>query len=290
MKAMPLQLPADKVIITVAQTGALVNKSMNPNVPEQPEEIIESAYACYNEGAAIVHVHARDQSGENTSDPEVFGKIRDGIRRKCGLIIQYSTGGGPNLSQEQRIECLKATPEMASLNMGSMMRVSGKYAGIPWSNMPQEIETYIARMRELGVKPEMEVYNLAMFREVNAVIEKGLVEKPYYINLVLGMRYQGACDATPKILTLLHDFLPADAYFNCTAVGTAQLPLSTMAMVMGGCIRVGLEDNIYYRKGELATNAQLVARAVRIARELGKEPATPDEARAILGLKPLARS
>lgn len=287
---MPLQLPSDKVIITVAQTGALVNKSMNPNVPEQPEEIIESAYACYNEGAAIVHVHARDQSGENTSDPEVFGKIRDGIRRKCGLIIQYSTGGGPNLSQEQRIECLKATPEMASLNMGSMMRVSGKYAGIPWSNMPQEIETYIARMRELGVKPEMEVYNLAMFREVNAVIEKGLVEKPYYINLVLGMRYQGACDATPKILTLLHDFLPADAYFNCTAVGTAQLPLSTMAMVMGGCIRVGLEDNIYYRKGELATNAQLVARAVRIARELGKEPATPDEARAILGLKPLARS
>ncbi len=287
---MPLQLPSDKVIITVAQTGALVNKSMNPNVPEQPEEIIESAYACYNEGAAIVHVHARDRSGENTSDPEVFGKIRDGIRRKCGLIIQYSTGGGPNLSQEQRIECLKATPEMASLNMGSMMRVSGKYAGIPWSNMPQEIETYIARMRELGVKPEMEVYNLAMFREVNAVIEKGLVEKPYYINLVLGMRYQGACDATPKILTLLHDFLPADAYFNCTAVGTAQLPLSTMAMVMGGCIRVGLEDNIYYRKGELATNAQLVARAVRIARELGKEPATPDEARAILGLKPLARS
>ncbi len=287
---MPLQLPSDKVIITVAQTGALVSKSMNPNVPEQPEEIIESAYACYNEGAAIVHVHARDQSGENTSDPEVFRKIRDGIRQKCDLITQYSTGGGPNLSQEQRIECLKATPEMASLNMGSMMRISGKYAGIPWSNMPQEIETYISRMRELGVKPEMEVYNLAMFREVASVIEKGLVEKPYYVNLVLGMRYQGACDATPKILTLLHDFLPAEAYFNLTAVGTAQLPLSTMAMVMGGCIRVGLEDNIYYRKGELATNAQLVARAVRIARELGKEPATPEEARAILGLKPLSRS
>ncbi|MFH1034660.1 MAG: 3-keto-5-aminohexanoate cleavage protein [Pseudomonadota bacterium] len=287
---MPLQLPSDKVIITVAQTGALVNKSMNPNVPEQPEEIAASAHACYNEGAAIVHVHARDQSGENTSDPEVFRKIRDGIRQKCGLIIQYSTGGGPNLTQEQRIECLKATPEMASLNMGSMMRISGKYAGVPWSNMPQEIETYVSRMRELGIKPEMEVYNLAMFREVTAVIEKGLVEKPYYINLVLGMRYQGACDATPKILTLLHDFLPADAYFNCTAVGTAQLPLSTMAMVLGGCIRVGLEDNIYYGKGELASNAQLVARAVRIARELGKEPATPDEARAILGLKPLSHS
>jgi 3-keto-5-aminohexanoate cleavage enzyme len=290
MNAMPLQLPRDKVIITVAQTGALVNKSMNPNVPEQPEEIIASSYACYNEGAAIVHIHARDQRGENTSNPKVFGDIRDGIRRQCNMIIQFSTGGGPNLTQEQRIECLKASPEMASLNMGSMMRISGKYAGIPWSNMPHEIEAYVSSMRELGVKPEMEVYDFAMFREVNAVIEKGLVDKPYYVNLVMGMRYQGACDATPKILMLLHDFLPADAIFNCTAVGTAQLSLTTMAMILGGCVRVGLEDNLYYRKGELATNAQLVARTVRIARELGKEPATPEEARAILGLKPLSRS
>ena len=284
---MPLQLPSDKVIITVAQTGALVNKQMNPNVPEQPEEIIASSYDCYNEGAAIVHIHARDKKGENTSDPEIFRTIKKGIREKCRLIIAFSTGGGPNLSQEQRIECLQAEPEMASLNMGTMMRISGKYAGVPWSNMPHEIELYVSRMRESGVKPEMEVYGLAMFREVNSVIEKGLVDKPYYINLVLGMRYQGACDATPKILTTLYDFLPADAIFNVTPVGTAQNPLTTMGMILGGCIRVGLEDNIMYRKGELATNAQLVARAVRIARELGKEPATPGEARKILGLKPL---
>jgi 3-keto-5-aminohexanoate cleavage enzyme len=283
----PLQLPSDKVIITVAQTGALVNKQMNPNVPEQPDEIISSSYACYNEGAAIVHIHARDKKGENTSDPEIFRTIKKGIREKCRLIIAFSTGGGPNLSQEQRIECLQAEPEMASLNMGTMMRISGKYAGVPWSNMPHEIELYVSRMRESGVKPEMEVYDLAMFREVNSVIEKGLVDKPYYINLVLGMRYQGACDATPKILTTLYDVLPADAIFNVTPVGTAQNPLTTMGMILGGCIRVGLEDNIMYRKGELATNAQLVARAVRIARELGKEPATPDEARKILGLKPL---
>lgn len=284
---MPLQLSSDKVIITVAQTGALVNKKMNPNVPEQPDEIVASSYECYNEGASIVHIHARDKTGDNTSDPRIFRTIKNGIREKCGLIIAFSTGGGPNLTQEQRIECLQAEPEMASLNMGSMMRISGKYAGVPWSNMPHEIELYVSRMRELGVKPELEVYDLAMFKEVNAVIEKGLVDKPYYINLVLGMRYQGACDATPKILTLLHDFLPADAYFNCTPVGPAQLPLTTMAMILGGCVRVGLEDNIFYRKGELATNAQLVARTVRIARELGKEPATPDEARKILGLKPL---
>jgi len=281
------KLPEDKVIITVAQTGAIVNKEMNPNVPEQPDEITASAYDCYNEGAAIVHVHARDDKGQNTSNPEIFKTIRDGIREKCNLIIQYSTGGGPELTQEQRIECIKATPEMASLNMGSLMRISGQYAGIPWSNMPHEIEMYVSRMREAGVKPELEVYNLAMFRDVNAVIAKGLVDKPYYINLVLGMRYQGACEARPKILATLHDCLPEDSLFNCTAVGPAQLPITTMAMIMGGCVRVGLEDNIFYKKGEPATNTQLVARTVRIARELGKEPATPDEAREILGLKPL---
>src|SRR5271157_583279 len=279
-----IKLPDNKVIITVAQTGAITTRSMTPHLHEQPDEIIASSYDCYNEGAAIVHIHARDKNGENTSDPVIFGRIKQGIREKCNLIIQFSTGGGPSLTQEQRIECLKASPEMASLNMGTMMRVSGKYKGVPWSNMPDEIEWYVGRMRELGVKPEMEVYDLAMFKDVNAVIKKGLVEKPYCINIVLGMAYQGTCEATPKILTTLIDFLPDDAIFNCTAVGTAQLRLTTMAMILGGCVRVGLEDNIYYRKGELATNAQLVARTVRIARELGKEPATPDEARKILGL------
>ena len=281
------KLPENKVIITVAQTGALVTKKLNPSVPEQPDEIIAGAYECYNEGAAIVHVHAKDTAGENTSDPAVFNAIRQGIREKCPLIIQYSTGGGPNLTQEQRIECLQAQPESASLNMGSLMRVSGPYMGVPWSNMPNEIEHYVGRMREMGIKPELEVYNVAMFRDVENIIKKGLVEKPYYINLVLGMKYQGACEATPKIMNTLLNFVPDDSIFNCTAIGSAQLPLSTMAMLLGGCVRVGLEDNIYYRRNELATNAQLVARTVRIARELGKEPATPEEAREILGIKPL---
>jgi len=287
---MPITLPDDKVIITVAQTGALVTKQMNPNLPEQPDEIAESAYACYNEGAAICHIHGRDKKGQNTSDIEVFKAIHKGIRDKCNIILQDSTGGGPNLTQEERINCLNAGPEMASLNMGSMMRISGEYAGVPWSNMPHEIETYVTRMKELGVKPEMEVYSHAMFRDVNDVIKKGLIDKPYYVNIVLGMRYQGACDATPKTLLSMIDFLPEDTIFNCTAVGSAQLPLTTMAMLLGGCVRVGLEDNIYYGKGEFATNAQVVARTVRIAGELGKEPATPDEARQILGLKTLSGS
>lgn len=283
-----IKLPEDKVIITVAQTGALVTKAMNPNLPEQPDEIAESAYACYQEGAAICHIHARDKEGKTTGSKEVFQEIHDKIRAKCNIIIQDSTGGGPNLTWEQRIECLQAKPEMASLNMGSLMRVSGPYKGIPFTNLREDIEAYVTRMREMGIKPEMEVYSHAMFREVNNLIQKGLVDKPYYINLVLGMMYQGAVDATPEILISMLNFLPEDAIFNVTPVGAAQLPLTTMAMVLGGCIRVGMEDNIYYRRGELAkSNAQLVARAVRIARELNKEPATPDEARKILGLKPL---
>ena len=153
---MPKKLPGSKVIVTVAQTGALVNKTMNPNVPEQPDEIITSAVECYNEGAAVVHIHARDESGQNTSNPDIFRRIRDGIREKCDLIIQFSTGGGPELTQEQRTECINGGPEMASLNMGSLMRISGQYAGVPWSNMPYEIDLYISKMRDSGIKPELE--------------------------------------------------------------------------------------------------------------------------------------
>lgn len=283
-----IKLPEGKVIITVAQTGAwpLVTKALNPDVPEQPDEIAESAYACFQEGAAICHIHARDKEGKSTGDKEVFQKIHDRIRSKCNIIIQDSTGGGPNLSLEQRIECLHAKPEMASLNMGSLMRISGQFKGIAWSNMPEDIETYVTRMREVGAKPEMEIYNHGMFRDVQNIIKKGLVEKPYYVNFVMGMTYQGAVEATPQHLNSLLEFLPQDSIFNVTAVGAAQVPLTTMAMILGGCIRVGMEDNLYYRKGELAkNNAQLVARAVRIARELNKEPATPDEARKILEIK-----
>ena len=281
-------LPDDKIIITVSMTGALVTKEMNPNLPEQPDEIAACAKACVDAGAAICHIHGRDKDGQNTSDVEVFKEIKQNVRDKSDAIIQFSTGGGPNLTQEQRVECLDALPEMASLNMGSLMRLSGKYKGTAFCNLPEEIELFLGKMKERGIKPEMEVYNFAMFRDVNEIIKKGLVEPPYAINMVLGMRYQGACDATPKILTTMIDFLPDNTVFNCTAVGSAQLPITTMNMIMGGCVRVGLEDNIYLSKGVKASNEQLVERTVRIARELGKEPMSPAETREFLGLKPLA--
>ncbi|WP_258360405.1 3-keto-5-aminohexanoate cleavage protein [Moorella sulfitireducens] len=283
-----ITLPQDKVIITVSVTGAMVTKAMTPAVPEQPDEIAQAAYECYNEGAAIVHIHARDRQGKPTGDPAVYGEIHEKIRARCDLILQDSTGGGANLSLEERVKCLEARPEMASLNMGTLLRVSGAYAGTTFSNSPSDIEAWARAMKEREIKPEMEVYSHSMFRDVQNLIDKNLIEKPFYINLVMGMKYQGAVEATPKYLMSLIDFAPAEAIINVSAVGAAQLPLTTMAMVLGCCIRVGLEDNIYYRKGELAkSNAQLVARSVRIARELGKEPATPEEARKILGLKPL---
>ena len=279
---------SNKVIVTVTLSGAITNKKMNPSVPEQPEEIAQNALECYNEGAAVAHIHARDAQGENTSSVATFTDIKSRIRKNNPIVIEFSTGGGPNLTQEQRLECLGAGPEMASLNMGSMMRVSGKYKGVPWSNMPEEIEWYVNRMNELGVKPELEVYSHAMMRDVQSIIDKGLLKPPFYIDLVLGMRYQGACDATPKIFNQMLDLMPAGVIVNCAAVGKDQLPITTLSILHGGHARVGLEDNVYYGKGDLATNARLVARTVRIIRDLGKEPATPEEARQILGLKPLA--
>ena len=279
---------SNKVIVTVAQTGAITMKKQNPHVPEQPDEIAASALASYNEGAAVVHIHARDKEGGNTSDVAVFNDIHKRIRDVCPLVIEDSTGGGPNLTQEQRIECLLAGPEMASLNMGTMMRIAGQWKGIPWSNMPEEIDWYLGRMNELGIKPELEVYSHAMAREVDSIVERGLLKAPFYIDIVLGMRYQGACDATPKIFNQIVDLMPKGAIINCAAVGRDQVGLTTLSILNGGHARVGLEDNIYYGKGDLATNARLVARTVRIIRELGKEPATPEEARQILGLKPLA--
>lgn len=282
-----LTLPPDKVILTAALTGAVSTKAMNPAVPEQPDEIIAAAVECYEAGAAIVHVHARDPQNKPTGDLGIYQEILAGIRARCDVIVQLSTGGGGNLTLEQRLNCLNARPEMASLNMGTLLRISGPYAGVPFQNSTPDIEAWARRMLELGIKPEMEVYNNGMFRDVDNLIAKGLVKKPYYVNLVMGMRYQGAVDASPKHLMSMLEFVPAEAYVNVCAVAAAQLPLTTIAMAMGCCVRVGMEDNLYYRKGELAkSNAQLVARSVRIARELGKEPATPAEARQILGLGP----
>lgn len=281
-----MKLPAGKVIITASLNGAFVNKEMNPNTPEQPDEIAKAALECYNAGAAIVHIHARDEKGQPTGTKEKFAEILEAVRGKCKeIVVQFSTGGGANLTIEERVRCLDALPESASLNMGTLMRQSGAFAGTPFSNLTKDIEAWAAKMKDLDIKPEMECYSQSMYRDVNNLIKKELIKPPYYVNFVLGMTYQGALEATPETLVSMYQFLPEGCYFNCTATSSAQLPVTTMAMILGGAVRVGLEDNIYYSKGVLAkSNAQLVERSARIARELNIEPATPDEARQILGI------
>lgn len=281
-----MKLPKGKVIITASLNGAFVNKSMNPNVPEQPDEIAQAALDCYNAGAAIVHIHARDEEGKPTGTKEKFEEIKNKIRQKCDdIIIQFSTGGGANLTMEERVRCLDSLPEMASLNMGTLMRQTGEFSGVPFSNITKDIEIWAAKMKELDIKPEMECYSQSMFRDVRNLIKKGLLKPPYYCNFVLGMVYQGALEATPETLTSMVQFLPEDCYFNVTATSKDQLPITTMGMIMGGAIRVGLEDNIYYSRGVLAdSNAQLIERSARIAKELNIEPCSPDEAREILDI------
>ena len=281
-----MKLPSGKVVVTAALNGAFVTKAMNPAVPEQPDEIARAARECFEAGAAVVHVHARDGQGRPCGTREKFAEILAAVRGVCPeVVVNLSTGGGSNLTVEERVSCLDADPEMATLNMGTLMRQSGPNAGEPFRNMTADIEAWAAKMKALRIKPEMECYAQSMYRDVRNLIAKGLVEPPYYVNLVLGMMHQGAVEATPEMLVSMEQFLPEGTFFNVTATGAAQLPLTTMGMVMGGCVRVGLEDNIYYRRGEPArSNAQLVERTVRIARELTLEPATPDEARSILGI------
>ncbi len=281
-----MDMPKGKVIITVAVNGAFVTKDMNPAVPYTPEEVAKDAYECCSEGAAIIHIHGREEDGKPTGSKDYFAKTFELIRKKCDIITNATTGGGSNLTIEERVKCLEAMPEIASLNMGSMLRTTGAGAGTPWINKPEDIEAWAKRMKELGIKPEMECYSQAMFTDVENLIKKNLIEPPYSLNFVMGMKYQGAVNATPDYLMSMKQLMPKDAMFNVTAVGAAQLPITTMGMLIGGNARVGLEDNIFYKKGQLAkSNAELVARTVRLAKELNLEPCTPDEARSIMGVK-----
>jgi len=273
-----------KLIITAALTGGFHGRDANPNLPEQPDEIAQAAYDCWQAGAAIVHLHARDKSGKVTCDPQIYAEIVAKVRARCDVITQVSTGGGPGLTPEERSKAIEVDADMASLNMGTMVRTRWGEGSIGL-NTRSQIESYAKAMLDKSIKPEMEVYSHSMIVDVNNLIEKNLVKEPYYIDFVLGMTNQGALFGEPKHLLSLIEYLPEGAIFNVSGVGPAQLPLTTLAMLLGGHSRVGLEDNIYYTKGILAkSNAQLVERTARIARELGREPASPGEARQILQL------
>ena len=268
----------DKLIITVATTGSVPTREHTPHLPLSPEEIAATAERCREAGASLVHIHARDAEGKPTLDPEVFARSHAAIRERTDLILQVSTGGRAGSEPEARAAAVRLIrPEMASLTTGSMNFPDRVYAN-PFSL----IEYLAAAMQQAGTKPEMEVFEPGMIANALLLVDKGLVTPPLHFDFVLGSR--GSLPATPKNLLFLSESIPAGSTWTVAAIGRWQLPMAALAIVMGGHVRVGLEDNIYYRKGELATNEQLVARVARLAAELERPLATPDEARQMLGL------
>jgi 3-keto-5-aminohexanoate cleavage enzyme len=268
----------EKLIITVAPTGSLPRKKHNPNVPITPREIIETGIRCQAAGAAIIHVHVRNLKDESPStDFRLFEEAVAGLRAETDLIIQISTGGRAGMGYEERSERLRLKPEMASLTTGSVNFPNSVYA-----NSPELIEKLAADMQRYSIKPEMEIFDLSMIQNAQDLVEKRLVSPPLHFDFVMGLK--GAVPATVDNLIFLKNTIPPGSTWSAAGIGPAQLPINAMAILMGGHSRVGLEDNIYYRKGELATNEQLVERMVRLAHELGRETASPQEARKILRL------
>ncbi len=210
------------------------------------------------------------------------------IRSKgCDIVIAFSTGITSRTEFDVRLGVLDAQPEMASLNMGTIVRVYGdEHIGY---HPRSRIEKLAERMMTLSIKPEMEVYGQPMMREVHNLVEKGLVSYPLWINFVLGMGNQATLEATPKDLLSVIDYLPKDALFNVSAMSKAQFRMAALSILLGGHIRVGFEDNIYYKKGELAiSNAQLVSQMAHFSKDVGREIASPSEVRSMLGLPKLA--
>lgn len=268
----------EKLIITVAPTGSLPRKKDNPHVPITPEEIVACGVRCEAAGASIIHVHVRNLEDESPStDYGLFKEACDGLQSKTRLIVQISTGGRAGMAYEQRSNRLHLKPEMASLTTGSV-----NFPDSVYENSPQLIEALARDMHELGIKPEMEIFDVSMVQNAVNLSAAGIAEVPLHFDFVMGLR--GAIPATVENLVHLKSSIPAGATWTVAGIGPHQLPMNAMAIVMGGHCRVGLEDNVYYRKGELASNERLVERVVRLSSELGRQIASPDDARQILQL------
>ncbi len=294
MRSKPLELrTTEKLIITVAPTGDFHGKEANPNVPLSSEEIAQSVYESWNEGASIVHIHAREKETKKpTTDPDLLREIDARIREKrCDIIIQHSSAGDyrPRLGAEKRIKSIEMSPEMASLDITLTRLVTFRgEEDVVVTTLP-DIEFGAKAMLERDVKPELEVFNPVVMEDVYELIDNGLVKDPYWISFVMGMRRinRAYMPYSPALLMQLVQALPSRSMFSVLGIGSDELPAIAQAILLGGHIRVGFEDNVFYAKGELAkSNAQLVARAARIGRELGCEIVTPDEARSILGIRP----
>jgi 3-keto-5-aminohexanoate cleavage enzyme len=293
-----------KVIVTIAPTGGMAKKSQNPHLPTQPHEIAVDVQRCYDAGASVVAVHARRPDDGATCDAAIYGEINGLIRASCDIIINNSTGGGVDgdmtrqaangyweILWDERLKGLEAGAEMCTLDSHTIVASFGGKE-LLLNTAPSRCLELAQKMQSKGIKPEWEVFNPAhILQDATTLINAGYDSNPFF-NIVLNCdrAFQGALPYTPKILQMMVDLLPPNTVFCTSGIGPAQLPAAINTLLLGGHVRVGLEDNLFYEKGVLATNVQLVERIVRIIREMGMEPASAAEAREIIGLAPLRKA
>lgn len=271
----------DKRIITVAPTGAWPTKDNNPNVPMTPKEIAEDVFECYKAGAAIAHLHMRDSEGKGTMSKDIFAETVALIKEKCDIVINLTTSGDLNATDETRQEHLRLLkPEMASYDCGSMNWMHNSL----FINHPKFLEELAVTMSENNVKPEIEIFDAGMIYNALYYKKKGFLKEPIHYQFVLGAA--GGTAATVENLVYLKNLIPEGSTWSALGIGKGHVPIMLAALAMGGHIRVGMEDNVMFGPEQLAdSNAQFVTRAANLIKESGFEVATPDEARNILGLK-----
>lgn len=270
-----------KLIITAALNGGITPRSKNPNVPITPREIAESAYQCWNAGASVAHIHARNPDGSPSYREEIWGEVVERVRERCDIILNLSTSGlnlPAGAAKNQAWNHLRYRPEIASYNCGSV-----NHGDKPFINPPALAMELADDLNRFGVKPEIEVYHSGVINEAITLRNKGYLKSPLLFAFAMGIH--GGITATCKNLIHLVESLPADSDWSAIAIGRSQLPINVHTILLGGHVRTGLEDNVYYSHGELATgNAQLVERIVRLSSELGRAIASTDDARSALGL------
>jgi len=301
-----------KVIITAAITGSIHTPSMSPHLPITPAEIADEAVRAHSAGAAVAHIHVRNpNTGQPIADMDLFREVAMRVKSKCDMILCFTTGGGIGQTVEQRVMVVPhLKPELASLNFGSMnfalFHSLDTYKDFKFSweeeflrktddfifpNTFKTLREFCSIFNENMTKPEIEIYDLGMLNNVNFMIKKGHLKKPVYLQFVMGIL--GGIQPTIDNLIFLYNSsrdIIGDFIWSAAAAGRYQMNMCTIALTMGSNVRVGLEDNLYLEKGIKAkSNAELVEKIARIARELGREPATPAEARQILGLKGLGK-
>ena len=271
----------NKVVLTVATTGAWPSKNENPNVPLQPREIADEVYACWKAGASVAHIHVRDDEGKASMSYEKFVETLEYIRAAdCNIVLNTTTSGGIGLTDEIRMKpFMGLRPEMASYDCGTMNWMHTTV----FENNPKFLEKLGLAMQECNVKPEIEIFDAGMIYNALYYLKQGVLKAPLHFQFCLGT--PGGMAATVENLVFLKSLIPAGSTWSAFGVGKGHMPILYATLALGGHIRIGMEDNVYYSKGVLAeSNVQFVHRAKRIIEEIGKTVATPDEARQILGV------